>query len=262
MNELITIDEQKTLWDFSNKLAKSAMIPTNFRGKVEDIFVTILYGREFGISPINALNSICLIQGQVTMKAATMNAIVRARFPKALIDIKNDQKAMRVIVTTQRSENDIPYVADWDMARAEQMGLTSKHNWKVQPLNMLRARALSEALRTVFADVLMGLYSTEEMQYVEEEKPTTQIVLDAAKEDFDRMVQDDIEKNPQHYEVGAPTYMIQNGSKRGKQLQDIDQEELADYVEKLEKRERLKTWESELLTSIRLYLSGFDKGDL
>ena len=252
--ELTTVNEQKELWEFSTRLSKSKMIPQHFAGRVEDIFVTILYGREFGMSPINALNSICVIQGQVTLKVAAINAIVRSRFPKAPIKIEADQKNLVVKVTAQRDLEDVSYIAEWDMARAKQMGLADKHNWKAQPLNMLRARALSEALRMVFPDVLMGLYSQEEMIDVVETKTVEQDLIDGGKEYLQEYIKNDMEKNPDHYEIGESSYMVQNAKFRGKQLRDIDPEEMADYLETLEKRENQKGWEKELITSMRLYL--------
>ena len=43
------------------------------------------------------------------------------------------------------------------------MGLVGKHNWKTMPKVMRQWRAISAAFRPVFADVLAGLYTPEEM---------------------------------------------------------------------------------------------------
>jgi len=243
MNELMNIEDQKTLWDFSCKLSKSRMVPQAFQGKPEDVFVTCLYGKELGMPPIVALGSICVIQGQVTLKVQTMNAIVRARCPDAIIDIQQDNKNKIVTVAAQRNKNDTPYIVTWDMERAKQLGLASKHNYQKQPVTMLKARALSDALRTVFPDVLMGFYSQEEMIDEVEEKPELRTVTNLELEqDF---------PIPEEEKTVGFLYRFQNGKFRGEQVKDIDPEDLADYLAKLEKRKELKPWESEVMTNIK-----------
>jgi len=167
MELTLSKDQQNNLSDFCNKLSKSKMVPMIFQGKPDDIYVTILMGNELGISPIMALQSICVIQGSVTLKVQTMNSVVRSKCPSAIIDIKIDHSKREARVNAKRSANDIGYESLWTMDMAKQMGLAGKDNWIKQPLNMLKARALSDALRAVFPDILMGLYSSEEMSDIE-----------------------------------------------------------------------------------------------
>jgi hypothetical protein len=60
---------------------------------------------------------------------------------------------------------------DWDLARAKQAGLGAKDNWKNYPRAMLRARVISEGIRTVYPGVLGGMYTPEEvMEFAEPEQ--------------------------------------------------------------------------------------------
>lgn len=261
--DLININSADSLnhaFKIADTLAKSQIVPRHFQGKPHDIFATLVLGAELGFQPMQSLQSIVMIQGNATLKAQTMLAIARAKLPELKLEIKIEGES--VTATGQRHKDDLPFSSTWNNERARAMGLLSKDNYIKQKLTMFRWRAVSDVLRTIAADVLMGLMSTEEMIDVEEEKPLTQVVLDTAREDQQRMIADNMEKNPQWYAVGEATFKCWNGKFRGKELGEIDPEELADYVETLEKREKLKSWESEILTSARLYLSGFDKGDL
>lgn len=77
------------------------------------------------------------------------------------------------------------------------------------------------------------------------------------KEDMDN----DFPIPPEEKEIGSPNYRIQNAKLRGKQLKDIDIEELADYLDTLEKRHEKhpgKPWELEVKTSIREYLEAIE----
>lgn len=144
-------------------LAASTIVPVHFRGKPEDVFACIMLGSELGFKPMMSLNSIVIIQGNATLKAQTMLATVKARCPSAIITITVDEEKKAVLVNAKRDADCPGYVATWTMEKAKQMGLTAKDNYIKQPMTMLRWRAISEALRIVFADILMGIYSSEEM---------------------------------------------------------------------------------------------------
>lgn len=173
-NDLISSEkDQENLWNFSKRLASSKMVPAIFHNKTEDVFVTIIMGKELGLSPIVALNSICVIQGAVTLKVQTMNSIVRAKCPEAIIEIRIDHAKKEARVLCKRNANDLGYESFWNMEMAKQMNLSTKHNWIAQPMNMLKARALSDSLRAVFPDILMGLYAYEEMEDIDSKPVST-----------------------------------------------------------------------------------------
>jgi recombination protein RecT len=78
--------------------------------------------------------------------------------------------------------------------------------------------------------------------------------------------QEQLEKDfpipPEEKELGASTYRIQNAKYRGKQLKDIDCEELSGYLETLDKRHEKhppKSWELEVKLSIFEYLNSIEK---
>ncbi len=60
----------------------------------------------------------------------------------------------------------------WDMARATTAGLGGKDMWKKYPRQMLRARVVSEGVRTVCPMATSGMYVPEEVQDFEP-KPVT-----------------------------------------------------------------------------------------
>jgi hypothetical protein len=61
----------------------------------------------------------------------------------------------------------------WDMKRAQAAGLGGKDMWKKYPRQMLRARAVSEGIRTVCPMATSGMYVPEEVQDFQPEKNIT-----------------------------------------------------------------------------------------
>jgi hypothetical protein len=51
---------------------------------------------------------------------------------------------------------------DWDTERAKRAGLGGKDTWKQYPRQMLRARVISEGVRTVFPGATAGMMAPEE----------------------------------------------------------------------------------------------------
>src|SRR5512138_1627347 len=69
---------------------------------------------------------------------------------------------------------------EWTIARAQQLGLTGKDQWKKQPQTMLVARATGEICRLVASDVLYAMpYVAEELR--DHEQPVAPARVTAAE---------------------------------------------------------------------------------
>ena len=243
----------------ADKLARSGVVPDTLKGKPEAVFAILCMGAELGLPPMLAINTINVIQGKPTQSAQLIVGRVLQKFPNALFKIVQDEKNLVVKVYAGRPGTDIKdaYVATWDMAKAGAMGLTGKDNYKRQPITMLRARATSEAARAVFPDVVMGLYATEEFQDFDGKEVRKVDNLMGDDDHLDR-------RTAEQREVGHPEYVVGQGKFRGVALKDADPEQLAEYEETLMDRSKkggLKPWESEVMTSIRLFLARMEKGE-
>ncbi len=157
-------------WDdmmrIANFLSGSELIPVNLRKKPADVAIILMKGVELGFQPMQAIDSIDVIQGKPAVKPEAQLAMIYRAYPEADINIDTDLAKIKVTVTAARPGK-TPQVFTWDMARAKLMGLDQKDNYKKQPLVMLKWRAIGEAARSVFPDVTRGIYNTEEAQDLE-----------------------------------------------------------------------------------------------
>jgi hypothetical protein len=75
----------------------------------------------------------------------------------------------------------------WTFEQARKAGLTGKDNWKNYPRAMLRARVVSEGIRTVFPGVVLGVYTPEEVQDIPTQPKTRDMgtvdVVEAVEEE-------------------------------------------------------------------------------
>lgn len=165
----------------ANVMLKSGLVPNHFKNP-EAIVTAVMYGSELGFSPMQALQSIIVIQGKPTVDAAGLQAMAISQ--GAIIEeIEHTDKVCRLRGTRGKSVREFAFSMD----DARQMGLADKENWRKMPKDMLYARCVSRLVRRMFADRVRGFYSTEEMQdqiLVEqpqsEREPQEQITFSAA----------------------------------------------------------------------------------
>lgn len=151
----------------SNKLSQSTIIPSVLRNKPQDVFAIVLMGDDLGLNPMQALNMINIIKGQISIKPQGMVALIRKHYPDAKIKItsNNDNKNPRVSCLMARHQGDgDDYESIWDWDRVVKLNLAHKDNYKNQPLTMMKWRAISDAARTMFPDIIYGVYTDDEIE--------------------------------------------------------------------------------------------------
>ena len=153
--------------------SKSGMVPTPYRGKVNDIIIAMQKGEEVGLRPMQALDSISVINGKAVMWGDAQLALCQAH--PTFVDVKewwdNKDTDGAVAQCKVRRINNLKEVSEYiysfsvdDAKAAFLWGNKSKHPWIQYPMRMLQMRARAFCLRTAFADVLRGLAQREEVQ--------------------------------------------------------------------------------------------------
>jgi len=173
----------------ADAMIDGGLVPRSFAGDPGAVISAVEMGMELGLGAWSALNNIIVIQGKATL---TLNAMLSlARSKGVLINITKDYDVVPVEVRTKdglkktsdrattvvitRGEDiyspsgklldsrisEYTYTKYW--AEAKKADLTDKDNWKKMPRLMLRARAITEALRLYAADIILGMYETTEI---------------------------------------------------------------------------------------------------
>ncbi|MFF2773385.1 hypothetical protein ACFVU3_00615 [Streptomyces sp. NPDC058052] len=133
-----------------------------YRGKRDEIVAVILAGHELGLQPMTSLKSIDVIQGQPALRAHAMRGIVQAQGHEVeLVESTDTYCKMR----GRRRGAEAWQYTEWDIPRAQRLGLLGKDQWKKQPKTMLVARATGELCRLIASDALHGMpYVAEELE--------------------------------------------------------------------------------------------------
>lgn len=149
----------------ATELAKSILVPKDFKGKPADVFAAITYGAELGLGPWAALQSLIVIHGRVTMYADSMASLVLASDKCEFFRCVESSNESVTYETLRKGSSPTSYT--FTTEDAKRAGLTSNANYSKFPARMLGARAKSFLARDVYPDILRGLQSTEEIVDIE-----------------------------------------------------------------------------------------------
>lgn len=151
--------------EFGVMLQQSQMlVKTGFLPKAidtpEKAMAIILTGRELGIPTMCALRSIDVIQGKPTVSPQLMMALIERSGQLENKEIKAVPGGMSCML---KRRGRAAHTETFTMDDAKKLCLTEKDNYKKQPTTMMRWRAIASCARVVFPDVILGLYTPEEM---------------------------------------------------------------------------------------------------
>lgn len=160
--------------EFSKQISQSALVPSGYQGKPANCLVAIQWGMELGLQPLQALQSISVINGKPTIYGDALLAIVRADPRCVGVHETVDDGVATCTVKRKHADGSVEEVTrTFSMAQAQRAGLANKSGpWKQYPERMLQHRARGNALRDSFPDVLNGMITAEEANDYPEAAPT------------------------------------------------------------------------------------------
>ena len=176
--------------ELARMLAESDIVPLAYKGKPGNVLVALQMGAEVGLHPVQALQSIAVINGKPTIWGDAGLGIVMAS--GQLEDIEETDDGQIATCRLRRKNRPTEVIRSFSVAdsKAAQMyerdnhgngkwvALADRATWKSFPKRMRQMRARWWALRDLFPDVLKGLAGREE---VEDYGDEPRIGPDAAK---------------------------------------------------------------------------------
>lgn len=158
---LSSLDE---MWQFAEIAVKSKLLPRGI-DTVEQVVIALQHGMELGFSPMQAVQSIAVINGRPCLWGDGLKALCESspecEWIAETVDGTGDAMVATCVV---KRRNRPEHTQSFSWADAKRASLTGKDTYKNYPQRMLAMRARSWALRDVFADVLKGVAVVEEQE--------------------------------------------------------------------------------------------------
>lgn len=169
--------EEMMLW--ADTIIESGLLPESIT-EPEQVITIVQYGKELGLTPHSALNNLHVIAGRPVISASMLGALLKRAKKEwlitedfvivATVDGGEDRKTTyrfywksEITGTVMEADHSITW------RQMEIAGYTGKYNWKKYPKEMMRARCLSSAVRALFPEIFLGLYTDLEINDIAEE---------------------------------------------------------------------------------------------
>lgn len=124
-----------------------------------------------GLHPGIVARDYHVIQGRPTLKADTMLARFQAAGGKVKWTSYTDLMVSGVFSHPAGGEVQIEWtieraanIKEWSQDKQREVSLAEKSNWRNYPRAMMRARVISEGVRTIYPAATVGIYTPEEVQ--------------------------------------------------------------------------------------------------
>lgn len=146
----------------AEQIARTDFVPAGLRGNPAAITAAILYGDEIGLSPMQSLSKVHVVDGRPALAAEAQRALVLAAGHEMWLVEAN---TTRVTWSGRRKGAPADAVTSitWTMDDARRAGLDGRKNWRNYPRAMLSARSSADLCRALFPDVIGGLMAKEEL---------------------------------------------------------------------------------------------------
>jgi len=184
---------------FANMLLESRIVPDHFyeksptggvdytKGKVSSIIVVLLQAQQLNVPPMTALQNIVPINGLLSIKGDLAKTMIFASGKlkenswQESVEGTIENENMVVSITATRKDNGLTLTRNFSVEKAKRMGLWvtqqmvngadgykyKKSAWYKTPDRMIYYRALGFIARDLFPDVIINMYTTEEVMDIQ-----------------------------------------------------------------------------------------------
>lgn len=153
MGDLVPYDQVERM---ANAIAKSGLFGIK---TVDQALALMAVAQAEGRHPGSVARDYHIIQGKPSLKADAM----LARFQQAGGKVEWKTYTDTNVTAVFSHPNGGTVEVAWTIEMAQRIGLATKDSWKNYPRQMLRARVISEGIRTVYPGVIVGEYTPEEV---------------------------------------------------------------------------------------------------
>lgn len=174
MTSDLAIRNYDDLMKITQLTAVSSLMPAALRGKPGDVGVIIMYGHDLGLSPMQAIQGIYVVEGRPSLAAQTWLALARRAGHRVSVVEHTGEKCTVKIVRGDTGEEHSHTFTLEDAVRSGRVSIKDGEPWarsqNGKPLPwetstkaMLLARAISACCRFICPEVALGFYAEGEL---------------------------------------------------------------------------------------------------
>lgn len=152
-------------------MAGSDLVPNGYKGKAGNCVLAMQMGAELGLPPMQAVQSIAVINGKPGLYGDVGKALLRSRGCDIIENTIEERKKTGVASCRIKRKGQEDVVATFSIDDAKTAKLWGKQGpWTEYPYNQMGWRAFWFAARAAAADILKGLGGREEILDIDPER--------------------------------------------------------------------------------------------
>lgn len=196
-------------------LARSEMIPQNYRNKPESVLVAIDVARQVQMSPLMVMQNLYVIQGKPSWSSNYCASVIKTNFLNVKVELsgEGDERGCRITATDKNNNFCEGTRVTINMAKQEGWFNKAGSKWKTMPDQMLIYRSYSFFARAYCPDKLLGIH--DEFENLDISKIESQPAVNP----FEEVVDAEVVKEPEQTET-QKTEGILVCEKCGKEITD------------------------------------------
>ena len=155
MSNLVTVTDMAVM---AESIVKSGFY--GFKSK-EQVMAVMLVAQAENKHPASVVQEYDIIQGRPALKSQA----ILARFQLSGGSVQWDEVSPKKVVGTFKHPQGGSLTVEWTIEMARQAGIYREGSgWSKYPEDMLRARVISRAVRSIYPACILGHYAVEEVQ--------------------------------------------------------------------------------------------------
>lgn len=150
---------------FAERACRTQMVPKDYVGKPDNIILAIMQGKELGLPPIMAIQSIAMVNGRPALWGDAVQGLCYARNVvedhAETFEGTEGQDDFTAVCTVKRKGIASPKVGRFSQSDAKRAGLYGQAIHGKYPRQMMVWRARHQAFHAAFPDILKGIGTFE-----------------------------------------------------------------------------------------------------
>jgi len=173
MTNLVTVTDMTVMAD---SIVKSGFY--GFKNK-EQVMAVMLVAQAENKHPASVVQEYDIIQGKPALKSQA----ILARFQLSGGSVQWDELTPKRVIGTFKHPQGGSLTVEWTIEMAKQAGIYREGSgWSKYPEDMLRARVISRAVRSIYPACILGHYATEEVMDFDSPMPKHMGVVEDVKQ--------------------------------------------------------------------------------
>lgn len=153
----------------SDVLAKSDIIPAQFKDKPANCLIALEMANRLAISPMQVMQNLYIVHGNPAWSSKFLIACINScgRFTQLQYEFRNDEKGLACRAWAFEKATGEKLCGSWvtmQMAQAEGWTSKSGSKWVTMPEQMLRYRSATFFQRTYCPEILFGMQTQDEVE--------------------------------------------------------------------------------------------------